>query len=57
MPVPPVADLTSDQAMGRTCYACGQLLTSGAVHAGRARGRSGEHVLDAELWACPDPCP
>ncbi|MGW6460583.1 hypothetical protein ACWF94_32445 [Streptomyces sp. NPDC055078] len=53
--MPPTRDLTWDQALGQPCYACGQLLTSGAVHGGWARGRAGAHVLDAEVWACPDP--
>ncbi|MFI6285696.1 hypothetical protein ACIBCM_13225 [Streptomyces sp. NPDC051018] len=51
--MPPVADLTWAQYQCRSCYACGRLLTTGAVHQGWARGRDGEHVLDTEVWACP----
>ncbi|WP_157877413.1 hypothetical protein [Streptomyces odonnellii] len=52
-PIPPAGDLSTEAWAGRACYACGRPLTSGAVYRGWARGRSGVHVLDAEVWACP----
>ncbi|WP_331739966.1 hypothetical protein OG590_39470 (plasmid) [Streptomyces goshikiensis] len=54
VPLPTAHGLTWDQAAGRACYACGKLLSSGAVLGGLALGRSGAHRLDTEVWACPD---
>lgn len=52
-PVPPVEDLTWRAYQGYDCYACGRRLTTGAVYRGWARGQSGAHKLDTEVWACP----
>jgi len=51
-PIPPAAALSWEATAGRACYACGKRLTVGAIHAGRARGRDGAHVLDADVYAC-----
>lgn len=53
VPVPPLRKLTWDQRQGRACYACGKLLTSGAIPGGRATGTVGERVISAPVWACP----
>lgn len=52
--LPPVEQLTHGQYNGRACVWCGTTLTVGAVSAGIARGSSGAHILDTEVWACPD---
>jgi hypothetical protein len=52
--IPPVTDLTFGQCQGWACVWCRVRLTVGAVSAGIARGRSGAHVLDTEVYACPD---
>ncbi|MGW4030730.1 hypothetical protein ACWEFL_15655 [Streptomyces sp. NPDC004838] len=51
--MPPVEDLTWRAYQGYDCYACGRRLTTGAVYRGWARGQSGAHKLDTEVWACP----
>lgn len=52
--LPPVEHLTYGQYNGRACVWCGTTLTVGAVSAGIARGSSGAHILDTEVWACPE---
>lgn len=52
--LPPVEDLTYWQSAGWACVWCKVRLTSNAVSAGIARGRQGAHVLDVEVFACPD---
>lgn len=54
-PIPPAADLSWEQYAGRACYACGRLFNRGAILAGRAEGWQGVHVLDTDVYACPDP--
>ncbi|MFF0226319.1 hypothetical protein [Streptomyces sp. NPDC004629] len=56
---PPVASLTYAQYSGWACCWCGKSLlkVTGAVSAGVARGRDGAHVLDIEVYACPDCAP
>lgn len=51
--LPPVEDLTYWQSAGWACVWCEVRLTSNAVSAGIARGSSGAHVLDCEVFACP----
>ncbi|MFI1728166.1 hypothetical protein ACH40E_02785 [Streptomyces acidicola] len=51
---PPVTALTYAQKAGWACCFCGKDIWTGAVSAGIARGRSGAHVLDVEVFACPD---
>ncbi|MFF3873258.1 hypothetical protein [Streptomyces sp. NPDC001978] len=51
---PPTSDLSYEQYAGRACCWCGKQLQHGAVSAGIARGRMGAHVLDVEVYACPD---
>lgn len=52
---PPAAtDLNREQYSGRACCWCGTPLWSGAVSAGIARGRSGAHILDIEVYAHPN---
>ena len=51
---PPVSDLSYAQYSGWACCWCSARLWHGAVSAGIARGRSGAHVLDIEVYACPD---
>ncbi|MFF4752639.1 hypothetical protein ACWD5R_11515 [Streptomyces sp. NPDC002514] len=53
---PPAASLTYAQYSGWACCWCGKSLLDvmGAQSAGFARGRSGAHVLDNEVYACPD---
>jgi hypothetical protein len=53
-PLPAVTALTYGQCQGWSCVWCRVRLTAGAVSAGIARGRSGAHVLDTEVYACPD---
>lgn len=52
--LPPVEDLTYWQSAGWACVWCKKRLTSNAVSAGIARGSQGAHVLDVEVFACPD---
>lgn len=52
--LPSVLDLTYGQSAGWNCVWCSARLTSGAVSAGIARGQSGAHNLDTEVYACPD---
>lgn len=52
---PPTAELSYAQYSGWACCWCGTQLRHGAVSAGIARGRDGAHVLDVEVYACPDP--
>jgi len=52
--LPSAESLTYGQSAGWNCVWCGTKLTSGAVSAGVARGRQGAHVLDIEVYACPD---
>ncbi|MGJ5826086.1 hypothetical protein [Streptomyces ossamyceticus] len=52
--LPPVEQLSSGQFRGLNCVWCGVKLTTGAVSAGIARGRSGAHILDTEVWSCPN---
>lgn len=54
MPIPAAGDLSWEAYAGRACYACGKRLTTGAIHVGRAVGHSGVHVLDTDVYACPD---
>ncbi|RMB85636.1 hypothetical protein [Streptomyces shenzhenensis] len=53
---PPAASLTYAQYSGWACCWCAKSLldVAGAVSAGIARGREGVHVLDIEVYACPD---
>lgn len=51
--IPPASALTTEAWSGRSCFACGRPLTVGAVHVGRAMGRSGVHDIGAEVFACP----
>jgi hypothetical protein len=53
-PLPAARDLTRAQHDGHACVWCGKPLWRGAVSAGIARGRSGAHTLDVEVYACPD---
>lgn len=52
--LPPVEDLTYWQSAGWACVWCKVRLTSEAVSAGTARGSQRAHVLDVEVFACPD---
>lgn len=53
-PPPPAADLSYAQYSGWACCWCGtSLLYCSATSAGISRGRSGAHVLDIEVYACP----
>jgi len=52
--LPPASSLTRAQHDGHACVWCGKKLWQGATSAGIARGRSGAHVLDIEVYACPD---
>ncbi|QLF83212.1 hypothetical protein QEN61_gp28 [Streptomyces phage Eklok] len=53
LPLPDPGALTWDQAAGRACVWCGQLLTTGTVRVGVVRDRLGVHVLDSEVWTGP----
>lgn len=55
VPLPSAHGLVWDQAAGRACVACGKRLTTGAISRGLVHGRHGVHVLDTEVWCCPDP--
>lgn len=55
--LPDATKLSYWQYHGRACVWCGATLTTGAVSAGIARGRSGAHILDTEVWACPTCAP
>lgn len=52
--LPPVEQLSYGQYNGLACVWCGIRLTQGAVSAGTARGQSGAHILDTEVYACPE---
>ncbi|MGP4089549.1 hypothetical protein [Streptomyces sp. KR55] len=54
--LPSALDLTRAQYSGWACCWCGKSLVdvTGAVSAGVSRGRDGAHVLDIEVYACPD---
>ncbi|MFE4217156.1 hypothetical protein [Streptomyces sp. NPDC056844] len=52
--LPALETLTWDQSAGRACVWCKKLLTTGAVSAGTIPCRDGAHVLDTEVWACPE---
>lgn len=52
--LPSVHTLTKAQHDGWACVWCSERLWIGAVSAGIARGQSGAHVLDVEVYACPD---
>lgn len=52
--LPPAGDLTRAQHDGWACVWCGIALWKGATSAGIARVRSGVHVLDVEVFACPE---
>ncbi|MFF6780587.1 hypothetical protein [Streptomyces sp. NPDC012510] len=54
MSLPPATELTHGQYTGWNCVWCDTRLTTGAVSAGKARGSSGAHNLDTEVYACPD---
>ncbi|MFJ8057361.1 hypothetical protein [Streptomyces sp. NPDC096142] len=56
---PPVEQLSRAQYDGWACCWCGKSLLhgSGVVSAGIARGNSGVHVLDVEVFACGPACP
>ncbi|MFB7499291.1 hypothetical protein ACFC09_32170 [Streptomyces sp. NPDC056161] len=51
----PAASLTYAHYSGWACCWCGKSLLdiTGAQSTGLARGRSGAHVLDNEVYACP----
>ncbi|MEU0397927.1 hypothetical protein ABZ208_35280 [Streptomyces sp. NPDC006208] len=51
-PIPRAAALSYGAGKGWNCYACGAPLTTGAVLAGRAEGRSGVHDISADVYAC-----
>lgn len=53
---PPATELNYTQYSGRACCWCGKSLldVTGVKSAGIARGSSGVHVLDIEVYACPD---
>lgn len=51
--LPSARDLTRAQHDGRACVWCCKALWRGAVSAGIARGMSGAHCLDIEVFACP----
>ena len=54
-PLPSACSLTRAQYSGWACCWCGSsLLHSGGTSAGIARGSSGAHVLDVEVYACPN---
>lgn len=55
-PIPPIEELAPGVDRGWNCVWCGKRLDVGAVVAGWSRGRSGAHVLDCEVWACPNNC-
>lgn len=55
--LPPVEQLSYGQYNGTACVWCSTKLTTGAVSAGIARGQSGAHILDTEVFACPDCAP
>jgi hypothetical protein len=55
VPLPSAYGLTWDQTAGRACVSCGKPLTTGAVPRGRVQGNHGAHVLNFEVWSCPDP--
>jgi predicted RNA-binding Zn-ribbon protein involved in translation (DUF1610 family) len=55
--MPPAAELTRAQYSGWACCWCGAALWAGARSAGIARGRSGVHVLDVEVFECSPHCP
>jgi hypothetical protein len=52
--LPPVEQLSYGQYNGLSCVWCGTKLTTGAVSAGTARGQMGAHILDTEVYACPE---
>jgi hypothetical protein len=52
--LPPANALTKAQHDGWACVWCRSPLTLGAKSAGIARGQMGAHVLDVEVYACPD---
>ncbi|MDQ0992148.1 hypothetical protein [Streptomyces sp. V3I7] len=57
-PLPSALDLTRPQHSGWACVWCGKsLLETGGTSAGIARGSLGAHVLDIEVYACPDCAP
>lgn len=51
--LPPAADLTWEQAAGRSCVWCDTPITRGGYSVGKARGRIGAHSLDTEVYAGP----
>lgn len=51
---PPATELGREAYSGRACCWCGTALWHGAVSAGISRGSEGAHVLDNEVFACPD---
>ncbi|WP_424863798.1 hypothetical protein [Streptomyces sp. MMS24-I29] len=53
-PLPDPRTLTWDQANGRACIWCGQLLTTSTIRVGIIHDRLGAHILGAEAWT--DPC-
>ncbi|MFJ7049070.1 hypothetical protein ACIQVC_37530 [Streptomyces sp. NPDC101112] len=55
--LPPVEQLSYGQYKGLACVWCKAKLTTGAVSAGIARGQSGAHILDTEVYACPNCAP
>ncbi|MGW6719394.1 hypothetical protein [Streptomyces sp. NPDC054995] len=52
--LPTLETLTCDQSAGRACVWCKKLLMTGAVSAGTIREHDGAHVLDTEVWGCPE---
>jgi hypothetical protein len=55
--LPPATELTRAQYDGWACCRCSAPLWAGARSAGIARGRSGVHVLDVEVFECSPHCP
>lgn len=47
-------DLPGESYSGRACCICGRLLTHGGIPRGTVKGQSGVHVLNVEVWSCPD---
>lgn len=52
--LPAANALTKAQHDGWACVWCGKKLGRGAASAGITRGRAGAHILDIEVYACPD---
>lgn len=58
--LPPVADLSGEQAAGRSCVYCNTPITHGGYPAGISRGHVGARVVDTQVYAgpcCPQETP